>query len=115
IITEHSIPLVWANVVNLSLSLSLALSRSPSDLNECDSSPCGQECANIYGSYQCYCRQGFYLKEDGHTCEDIDECSQSIGNLCVFQCVNIPGSYQCACPPNGYTMSTTGHTCRGTD
>lgn len=39
------------------------------DLNECDSNPCGQECANIYGSYQCYCRMGYYLKEDGHTCE----------------------------------------------
>ncbi|KAK6269354.1 hypothetical protein J4Q44_G00393400, partial [Coregonus suidteri] len=74
-----------------------------------------QECANIYGSYQCYCRRGFYLKEDGHTCEDIDECSQSIGNLCVFECVNIPGRYQCACPPNGYTLSTSGHTCRDID
>ena len=49
----------------------LFLSLAFSDLNECDSSPCGQECANIYGSYQCYCRQGFYLKEDGHTCEGI--------------------------------------------
>lgn len=39
------------------------------DINECDKNPCSQECANIYGSYQCYCRQGYYLKEDGHSCE----------------------------------------------
>lgn len=42
-----------------------------SDINECEKNPCSQECANIYGSYQCYCRQGYYLKEDGHTCEGI--------------------------------------------
>lgn len=29
---------------------------------------CSQECANIYGSYQCYCRHGYQLAEDGHTC-----------------------------------------------
>lgn len=45
---------------------------SPSDINECDRNPCSQECANIYGSYQCYCREGYYLKEDGHTCEGED-------------------------------------------
>lgn len=44
---------------------------------------------------------------------DIDECSQSIGNLCAFQCVNVPGSYKCACPPHGYTMSPNGRTCEG--
>lgn len=39
------------------------------DVNECDTSPCSQECANVYGSYQCYCRQGFQLAEDGHSCK----------------------------------------------
>lgn len=83
------------------------------DVNECLSNPCSQECANIYGSYQCYCRQGYYLREDGHTCDDIDECAQSIGHLCSFKCVNVPGSYQCACPDYGYTMSPSGRACRG--
>lgn len=52
-----------------------ALSRDPrglslSDVNECDSSPCSQECANVYGSYQCYCRRGYQLSDvDGVTCE----------------------------------------------
>lgn len=39
------------------------------DVNECDNNPCSQECANIYGSYQCYCRQGYQLAEDGHSCK----------------------------------------------
>lgn len=108
------------------------------DVNECDNSPCSQECANVYGSYQCYCRQGFQLAEDGHSCKgnsfsssfsffvllsspwcdcvfptDIDECTQSAGILCTFRCVNVPGSYQCACPEQGYTMAANGRTCRG--
>jgi len=37
-------------------------------VNECEAQRCSQECANIYGSYQCYCRQGYQLAEDGHTC-----------------------------------------------
>lgn len=40
----------------------------PADVNECEAQRCSQECANIYGSYQCYCRQGYQLAEDGHTC-----------------------------------------------
>lgn len=44
---------------------------------------------------------------------DIDECSQSIGNLCTFQCVNVDGSYKCSCPAHGYVLSANGHTCRG--
>ncbi|VTJ88861.1 Hypothetical predicted protein [Marmota monax] len=40
----------------------------PADVNECEAGRCSQECANIYGSYQCYCRQGYQLAEDGHTC-----------------------------------------------
>lgn len=37
-------------------------------MNECEAQRCSQECTNIYGSYQCYCRQGYQLAEDGHTC-----------------------------------------------
>uniref|UniRef100_A0A8C4VZQ6 Fibulin-2 n=1 Tax=Gopherus evgoodei TaxID=1825980 RepID=A0A8C4VZQ6_9SAUR len=85
------------------------------DVNECDSTLCSQECANVYGSYQCYCRQGYQLAEDGHSCKDIDECTQSAGILCTFRCVNVPGSYQCACPEQGYTMAANGRTCRDID
>jgi len=47
------------------------------DVNECDTSPCSQECANVYGSYQCYCRQGFQLAEDGHSCKGKDAALSS--------------------------------------
>uniref|UniRef100_H3AS57 Fibulin-2 n=1 Tax=Latimeria chalumnae TaxID=7897 RepID=H3AS57_LATCH len=57
-----------------------------------------------------------------HTCTDtriciadIDECTQSLGNLCTFRCVNVPGSYQCACPEHGYRMSPNGRTCKDID
>lgn len=40
----------------------------PADVNECETRRCSQECTNTYGSYQCYCRQGYQLAEDGHTC-----------------------------------------------
>lgn len=40
------------------------------DVNECEANPCSQECANVYGSYQCYCRRGYQLSDlDGVTCE----------------------------------------------
>lgn len=40
------------------------------DVNECEANPCSQECANVYGSYQCYCRRGYQLSDiDGITCE----------------------------------------------
>lgn len=48
------------------------MTQGPSlpDVNECHSSPCSQECANVYGSYQCYCRRGYQLSDvDGVTCE----------------------------------------------
>uniref|UniRef100_A0A8B9HWK4 EGF-like domain-containing protein n=1 Tax=Astyanax mexicanus TaxID=7994 RepID=A0A8B9HWK4_ASTMX len=85
------------------------------NVNECLNKPCSQECANVYGSFQCYCKQGYYLREDGLTCDDVDECSRSIGHLCAFKCVNVPGSYKCACPEHGYSMSPNGRSCRDID
>lgn len=42
----------------------------PTDVNECEANPCSQECSNVYGSYQCYCRRGYQLSDmDGITCE----------------------------------------------
>lgn len=67
--------------------------RSLPDVNECDSSPCSQECANVYGSYQCYCRRGYQLSDvDGVTCEGerMAPCTPSPsrlpgrGALCLF-------------------------------
>ncbi|XP_011373281.1 fibulin-1 isoform X2 [Pteropus vampyrus] len=75
------------------------------DVNECDSSPCSQECANVYGSYQCYCRRGYQLSDvDGVTCEDIDECVTGTHNCSTNEtCFNVQGGFRCLafeCPEN---------------
>lgn len=58
----------WKILFRTIVAMSVALFLD-TDVNECDTSPCSQECANVYGSYQCYCRQGFQLAEDGHSCK----------------------------------------------
>uniref|UniRef100_A0A8C1FRA2 Fibulin 1 n=1 Tax=Cyprinus carpio carpio TaxID=630221 RepID=A0A8C1FRA2_CYPCA len=85
------------------------------NLNECESSPCSQECANVYGSYQGYCRRGYQLSdEDGVTCADIDECALPTGgHICSYRCLNTPGSFQCLCPAAGYTLTPSGRSCQG--
>ncbi|RXM35001.1 Fibulin-1 [Acipenser ruthenus] len=87
------------------------------DVNECESSPCSQECANVFGSYHCYCQKGFVLnQQDKTTCEDIDECSlQGSPSLCSYRCVNSPGSFHCACPDLGYELASNGRNCRDQD
>ena len=42
------------------------------DYNECkefDDNHCQHECANSFGSFQCYCHAGFELDEDGLRCK----------------------------------------------
>ena len=40
------------------------------DINECDDNDggCEQICINTDGSFQCGCRSGFTLNNDGRTC-----------------------------------------------
>ncbi|PIO38880.1 hypothetical protein AB205_0158520, partial [Aquarana catesbeiana] len=87
------------------------------DVDECSSNPCSQECANVYGSYQCYCRRGYQLSDvDGITCEDIDECALPTGgHICSYRCNNIPGSFRCTCPLTGYTLAPNGRNCQDVD
>ncbi|XP_062898122.1 collagen and calcium-binding EGF domain-containing protein 1 isoform X2 [Mobula hypostoma] len=45
------------------------------DIDECTKSNgtvCSHICLNTPGSYQCLCKEGFYLKEDGKTCNKIE-------------------------------------------
>ncbi|XP_072309629.1 fibulin-1-like [Eucyclogobius newberryi] len=59
----------------------------------CSDSRCSQLCLGI-GS--CGCRDGYRLKEDGVSCEDVNECLSGDHN-CVFGlfCVNTEGSFRC--------------------
>ena len=41
-----------------------------SDIDECtrDGHDCNQLCINTVGSYECMCRDGYFLHQDGKTC-----------------------------------------------
>ncbi|KAM8894726.1 uncharacterized protein AB9W97_011194 [Spinachia spinachia] len=60
---------------------------------------------------RCHCRAGFTLRNDGRTCQDIDECAENQGlGPCAERCLNSPGSYQCSCS-YGYVLAGNGHSC----
>ena len=46
-----------------------------SDINECQRllDDCQQECTNTIGSFNCTCRDGFILQDDGRTCEGMEK------------------------------------------
>ncbi|XP_038646536.1 collagen and calcium-binding EGF domain-containing protein 1 isoform X1 [Scyliorhinus canicula] len=51
------------------------------DIDECAKSngtACSHICLNTPGSYQCACKEGFYLKEDGKTCSKSESAGQYI-------------------------------------
>ncbi|XP_052809635.1 fibrillin-1-like, partial [Mya arenaria] len=57
------------------------------DINECDgkSYPCDHFCKNTQGSYDCMCKDGYFLKEDKRSCE---ECKQGyFGSNCTSKCL----------------------------
>lgn len=67
----------------------MSSNHSSPDVNECLASPCSQECANIFGSYQCYCRTGYKLKEDGHTCDGgAHYCTSQIPHVFLDKLMN---------------------------
>ncbi|XP_066590412.1 uncharacterized protein slow isoform X2 [Prorops nasuta] len=48
-------------------------SQCQTDVDECATEkPCGQICRNIPGSYECHCRSGFHLQQDGQSCQKND-------------------------------------------
>lgn len=65
---------------------------------KCSDNFCQQECQDspTQGA-QCSCRDGYRLKPDKVSCQDINECQLRGGNTCspLERCVNTPGSYRC--------------------
>ena len=99
------------------------------DINECNESNggCSHNCNNTEGSFECFCRDGYILDDDGKNCSgtrviyihivyfifiDINECAGSNGG-CSHNCSNNEGSFECLCR-DGYILDGDGKNCLGT-
>ncbi|XP_072027506.1 uncharacterized protein [Amphiura filiformis] len=91
------------------------------DINECleGTHNCrgGDEiCVNdaYNGTYRCIrCIRGTVFNAAAKTCDDIDECNNPEGRVCIGICNNNPGSFYCTCP-TGYNMIQS-RVCRDID
>ncbi|XP_050414607.1 fibulin-1 isoform X2 [Patella vulgata] len=61
-----------------------------------ENSPCEQRCANTDLGVKCNCYEGYKLRSDGRSCEDVDECAEGSFKCAPTQeCVNTLGRYTC--------------------
>ncbi|KAL1023806.1 hypothetical protein UPYG_G00046470 [Umbra pygmaea] len=79
------------------------------DLNECGLKPrpCRHRCMNTYGSYKCYCLNGYMLMPDG-TCGNTRTCGMA---NCQYGCEVLKGEVRCQCPSPGLQLAPDGRTC----
>ncbi|KAK9398771.1 nephronectin [Crotalus adamanteus] len=83
------------------------------DLNECGLKPrpCKHRCMNTYGSYKCYCLNGYMLMPDG-SCSNALTCSMA---NCQYGCDVVKGEIHCRCPSPGLQLAPDGRTCMDVD
>ncbi|XP_053559489.1 nephronectin isoform X2 [Bombina bombina] len=83
------------------------------DLNECGLKPrpCKYRCMNTYGSYKCYCLNGYMLMPDG-SCSNAHTCSMA---NCQYGCDIVKGEVRCRCPSPGLQLASDGRTCVDVD
>ncbi|XP_036618218.1 nephronectin isoform X4 [Trichosurus vulpecula] len=83
------------------------------DLNECGLKPrpCKHRCMNTYGSYKCYCLNGYMLMLDG-SCSSALSCSMA---NCQYGCDVMKGDIRCRCPSPGLQLGPDGRTCVDVD
>lgn len=104
-------PVVPKQTSTTTTTTSTTTSR-PARLNPCaENNPCGQQCSVVAGRARCSCFPGFSLMTDGHTCEDVDECTTGTHSCRPSEhCVNTVGSFVCelqvTCPA-GYQMKNS--------
>ncbi|XP_076998747.1 nephronectin isoform X5 [Tamandua tetradactyla] len=86
-----------------------ATSLPTRDLNECGLKPrpCKHRCMNTYGSYKCYCLNGYMLMPDG-SCSSALTCSMA---NCQYGCDVVKGQIRCQCPSPGLQLAPDGRTC----
>uniref|UniRef100_A0A2K5RST7 Nephronectin n=1 Tax=Cebus imitator TaxID=2715852 RepID=A0A2K5RST7_CEBIM len=90
-----------------------ATSLPSRDLNECGLKPrpCKHRCMNTYGSYKCYCLNGYMLMPDG-SCSSALTCSMA---NCQYGCDVAKGQIRCQCPSPGLQLAPDGRTCVDVD
>ncbi|XP_077156801.1 nephronectin isoform X4 [Paroedura picta] len=83
------------------------------DLNECGLKPrpCKHRCMNTYGSYKCYCLNGYMLMPDG-SCSNALTCSMA---NCQYGCDVVKGEVRCRCPSPGLQLAPDSRTCIDVD
>ncbi|KAG2469268.1 FBLN1 protein, partial [Polypterus senegalus] len=76
-----------------------ALENNPSLPGQNDTTgagQCSQRCLITESGASCSCFEGYKLKPDGRSCEDIDECEIGTHNCAPdFVCQNTQGSFRC--------------------
>ncbi|XP_034935238.1 signal peptide, CUB and EGF-like domain-containing protein 2 isoform X2 [Chelonus insularis] len=72
------------------------------EINSCtvNNAGCSHTCLSTIERVFCLCPDGFILKNDWKTCEDVDEClvPELQHHACKYGCINTPGSYYCINP-----------------
>ncbi|KAM9237498.1 nephronectin isoform 3-T3 [Dugong dugon] len=66
---------------------------------------------NTYGSYKCYCLNGYMLMPDG-SCSSALTCSMA---NCQYGCDVVKGQIRCQCPSPGLQLAPDGRTCVDVD
>uniref|UniRef100_A0A8C0KET4 Protein CEGP1 n=1 Tax=Canis lupus dingo TaxID=286419 RepID=A0A8C0KET4_CANLU len=86
------------------------------DVDECleNNGGCQHTCVNVMGSYECRCKEGFFLSDNQHTCihrleEGLSCMNQNHG--CSHICKEAPrGSVACECRP-GFELAKNQRDC----
>ncbi|XP_008048410.1 fibrillin-3, partial [Carlito syrichta] len=85
------------------------------DIDECSLNPllCAFRCLNTEGSFLCTCPAGYALRDDGATCQDVDECAEGLQDCHArgLLCKNIIGTFACTCPPGMLPQPGSGEGC----
>nr|XP_061792192.1 nephronectin a [Nerophis lumbriciformis] len=108
---DYLTPQMWSS----HLPIFLPVDHHPvtEDLNECGLKPrpCKHRCMNTYGSYKCYCLNGFMMMPDG-TCGNLRTCGMA---NCQYGCEVLKGEVRCQCPSPGLQLASDGRTCVDVD
>ncbi|XP_076002901.1 CD248 molecule, endosialin a [Genypterus blacodes] len=72
---------------------------------------CEHYCRPTGAHVYCECEEGFQLRADGQSCEQLDTC---LGAPCQFECMPLLDGYRCACP-EGYMLAPDERGCLDVD